>query len=103
MEKVEVTKRQVEVKAVIRYLRIKGISPKEIHEDFMEILGKESPSYSTEKKWVAEFRRGRESIEDDEWSGRPKEATTNETVEIVHSLVICDKAKPARYSQRSCH
>ena len=82
---------KVEVRAVIRYLRIKGISPKEIHEDFMEILGKDSPSYSTEKKWVAEFRRGRESIEDDEWFGRPKEATTNETVEIVHSLVICER------------
>ena len=36
----------------------KGIPPKEIHEDFMETLGKESP-YSTVKKWAGgqrEFR-----------------------------------------------
>ena len=33
-------------------------------EDFMESLGKES-SYSTVKKWAAEFKRDRESVEDD--------------------------------------
>ena len=58
----------------------------------METLGKESPSYSTVKKWAAEFRR-RESIEDDEKSGYPKEATTDENVEIVHSLVMCDRRR----------
>ena len=39
----------------------------------METLGKESPSYSTGKKWAAEFSRGRESTEDDERSGGLKE------------------------------
>ena len=33
---------------------------KEIHEELMKTLGKESPSYSTVKHWAAEFRRGRE-------------------------------------------
>ena len=32
---------------------------------FMKTLGKASPSYSTVEKWVAEFKRGTESIEDD--------------------------------------
>ena len=54
-------------------------------------LWKESPSYSTVKKWAAEFRKGRENIEDDEWSGCPKEATADESVEIVHSLLMCDR------------
>jgi hypothetical protein len=30
------------------------------------ILGEPAPSYTTVKKWVAEFKRGRESIEDDQ-------------------------------------
>ena len=33
----------------------------------------------------------REIIEDDERSGRLKEATTDENVEIVHSLVMCER------------
>ena len=65
--------------------------PKEIHEDFMEILGKESPSFSTVKKWAAEFKRGRESIEDDELFGRPKDSTADENVKVLHTLVMCDR------------
>ena len=72
------------------------MSAKEIYGDLVEIFGKETPSYSTVKKWVAEFRRWRESIEDDERSGRPKEATTDGNVEIVHSLVMCDRRRNLR-------
>ena len=60
---------KVEVRAVIKYFCKKRMSTKEIHEDFMEAIGKVSP-YSTVKKWDADFRRGRESIEVDGQSGR---------------------------------
>ena len=59
----------------------------------METLGKESPSYNTVKKWAAEFKRGRESVDDDGWSGRPKNATTDENVKVMHTLVICDRRR----------
>ena len=51
---------KLEIRAVIKYFCKKGMPPKEIHEDFMETLGKESPSYSTVKKWAAEFEGERE-------------------------------------------
>ena len=52
---------KVEVRAVIRYLCNKGMTPKEIHEDFMKTLGNESP-YSTVRKWAAEFKRGERAL-----------------------------------------
>ena len=45
---------------------------------------------------VAEFRRGRRALKDDERSGHPKEATTDENIEIVHSLVMCDRRQNLR-------
>ena len=84
---------RVEVRAVIKYICKKGMTSKEIHEDFMKTLGNESPSYSTVKKWAVEFKRWRESIENDERSGRPEDATTDENLEIVHNLVMCDRRR----------
>ena len=36
---------KVEVRAAIKYFCKKGMTLKEIHEDFMKILGNECPSY----------------------------------------------------------
>jgi hypothetical protein len=69
------------------------MSPKETHEDFMDTLWKKSPSYSTVKKWAAEFKRGRKSIGDDERSWRSNEATNDETAEAVHDLVMCNRRR----------
>ena len=48
------------------------------------------------KKWAAEFRRGKESVEDYKRSRLPKEATTDENVEIVPSLIMCDRRRSLR-------
>ena len=61
----------------------------EIHET----LGKESPFYSTVKKWTAGLKRVRETVEDDEMSGCPKGATADENAKVVHTLVMCDRRR----------
>ena len=43
------------------------------------------------KKRATEFRRETESLEDYERSGRPEEVTTDETVELVHRLIMCNR------------
>ena len=48
------------------------------------------------KKWVAEFKRGIKSIEGDGWSSRPNDATADDNVKVVHSLVMCDRRRDMR-------
>ena len=80
---------KLDIRAIIKYFCEKGMPPKEIHEYFMETLGKESPFNITVKKWAAEFTKGRETFGDNGRSGRPKDATTDETVRVVHIPWLC--------------
>ncbi len=81
----------ISLRAVIRYLGLKGLSPKEVHEDMVETLGEGAPSYSMVKKWAAEFKRGRESLEDDPRSGRPVTVTTQEVIDKIHDMISADQ------------
>jgi transposase len=63
---------KIENRAVIKFF-VKGLSPKEIHLKFINVYGVSS-SFSTIKKWAAEFRRGRTSLGVDPREGRPKSA-----------------------------
>ena len=49
------------MRAVIKYLCKKGMTLKEIREDFVKTLGNESP-YSMVKKWAAEFKQGERAL-----------------------------------------
>jgi histone-lysine N-methyltransferase SETMAR len=55
-----------------------------------------SPSFSTIKKWAAEFKRGRTSLEVDPRERRPKSETTPETIEQVHDMVLDDRRMKVR-------
>ena len=54
-------------------------------------LGDSAPSLSTVKKWTAEFKRGRVSLEDDPRSGRPKTASTPEIIAKIHDMILNDR------------
>ena len=78
------------------------MSPKEIHAD-INTLGDESPSYSTVKKWVAKFRRGRASMEDYERSGRPTDYYRRKRWACAQSDHAWQEKKPAWYSKTNRH
>ncbi|XP_041354235.1 protein GVQW3-like [Gigantopelta aegis] len=83
--------------AVIRYLGLNGLTPKEIHEDMVVTLGEDAPSYSMVKKWAAEFKHGRKSLKDDSRSGRPVTDTTQETIAKIHDIIMADRQVTERY------
>jgi len=62
-----------------------------IYERFVNVYGDSAPSYSTGTRWVAEFKRGRTSLEDDTPAGQPVEATTDDCCHAAEKLVMGDR------------
>jgi len=73
--------------AVIKYLYLKGMSGEAIHDDKLATLVDNAPVYSVVKSWLAEFKRGRNSVEDEHCSGRPKDSASTENVQIVNDML----------------
>jgi len=73
---------------VIKFFVKEGLTPKEIHSKSIKVYGNSSPSFSTIKKWAAEFKRGRTSLEEEIHEGHPKSATPPEIIEQVHDMVL---------------
>jgi transposase len=77
--------------AIIKFFVKEGLTPNEFHSKFIKVYGDSSPSFSTIKKWAAEFKLGHTSLEDEPCEGRPKCATTPEIIEQVHDMVLDDQ------------
>ena len=56
----------------------------------MVTLEEDAHSYSMVKKWDAEFKRGRDSLEDDPCR-RSVTVTTQETIAKIHDVVMADR------------
>jgi hypothetical protein len=77
---------KVEIRAVNKYLCKKGMSPKDIHDDFMDTLWKKSPSYSTVKK--RNLKAAGKAVEMlSSLCGQKRQPT------MKHDLVMCDRMR----------
>ena len=68
---------------------MKDNAPTQIKDELGSVHRDSAPSFTTVTFWAAEFKRDRKSLElgDDERSGRPKTATTDENIAKVHQMV----------------
>ncbi|XP_030761217.1 protein GVQW3-like [Sitophilus oryzae] len=102
---------KIEYRAVIKYLVLKGNTSTQIKHELDSVYGVSAPSFTTVKFWAAEFKRGRKSLGDDERSGRPKTATTDDNIVKVHQMVLDDRRIKVREiaeimnisKERVCH
>jgi len=86
-----------EKRAVIKYLFLKGLYGKAIHDDMLVTLGDNARAYSVVKSWLAEFKRGRNSVEDGHRSERPRNAASIENVQIVDDMLKEDRRLTIRH------
>jgi transposase len=75
-------------RAIIKYVFLKGLKATQIHNDFTEKLRDSTTSLMTVSRCVNEFKRGRDSLEDNPRSGRPQTSTSSNIVEKVHKLLF---------------
>jgi hypothetical protein len=81
----------IEARAVIKFLTKESETPTHIHQRMIIVYGDGCPSFASVKRWAAEFKQGRESLEDDPRYGRPLTATTEENNHAVLELIKCDR------------
>ena len=75
---------KTEIRTVISYLHIKGMTTKETHDGIVEWFGYVSPSRSSVKSVYCWVKHAKESIDDDIRLGWPKSVTTDQQDHSLH-------------------
>jgi len=81
----------MEKRTFIKFFSFKARRWKEIHDILIETLRENSPSYTTIKNGVAQFKSGDFSTCDVPCPGRPKTVTTPEIIDQIHELILEDR------------
>ena len=76
---------------VIQYFYLIGLSPINIKAELDSILRESASSFTTIKYWVAEFKRGRTSCQDEHRSGRPNQVTTTEIMKNIDKIELNER------------
>lgn len=93
---------KLEHRAVTKFLTKHRKNKKTIKEEMDSAYLESAPSLSTIQKWSSEFKRGRESIEDDPRPGRPVEASSQENIKKVGEIILEDgRVKLKSIAQRT--
>uniref|UniRef100_A0A915KJE3 Mos1 transposase HTH domain-containing protein n=1 Tax=Romanomermis culicivorax TaxID=13658 RepID=A0A915KJE3_ROMCU len=81
----------IEQRCVIHYWMRQDFKAAEIHQKLVDVYGTNALGFSTVKHWIALFKTGRESFQDDPRQGAPKDVSTPENIEVIRQLVEADR------------
>jgi len=73
------------------------MSGKAIHDDMLATLGDNALAYSVVKSWLADFKCGRNSVEDEHHSGCAKDAERTENVQNANDMLKEDRRQTIRH------
>ena len=74
---------------------------KATHDNMLATLGGNALAYNVVKSWLAEFKHGRNSVQDEHRSGRPKHAASSENVQIVNDMLKEDRRLAIRHTDKT--
>jgi [histone H3]-lysine36 N-dimethyltransferase SETMAR len=78
---------QSEIRTIIKFLTLQKKNASVIHQELVDVMGQDAPSYRTVADWSSRFKAGRISIADDPRSGRPQEASSSGMISAVQKMV----------------
>jgi len=78
-------------RAIILFNWKKGLTDSQCYEEMSTVFSDSSPSLRTIQRWYLNFKRGNFNLEDDERSGRPVSAVTQENIIAVKKLIEKDR------------
>ena len=64
-----------------------------------KLYGDDCPSRSRIHEWFKRFQEGRETLEDDERSGRPRNVVNEENAEMVRKFIRKDPKSSLKYME----
>ena len=79
---------ELEQRTNVRFLVKLGKSGKEIREMLVQVYGDSAMKKTAVYKWVKSFSEGKESVTDEERSGRPATSRTEENIAKVRQIYV---------------
>jgi len=82
---------KTEFRTLIKFFFLQTKNAHQIQTEITAVLGDTCPSLRTIQRWLADFEKGRISIEDEERSGRPSTELSEKNIQLIQEKIEEDR------------